>query len=273
MNIQFEKNKSREMLVLIVLTIFFLLINLFSFAKIVRIPFETIYQPISFFGAKLGAGIVENIQLVKDLGKIKNENTANKLRVQELESENAGYSLLLEKYNSLVIQNKLAGKKYTYTQAEVFKSNGQYLLNVGTKDGIKVGDVVVLGNSYIGKISFVDEDYSKLNIPSQMGNSISVIIVSNANANKSVDQLSKISTNLGNAVAVGNEYEIKIENLTSLSKAKEGDIVLTNDPLVSQYLILGKLTSLKNYKADTLVTGIVSQIVNIEDIKFVYVRK
>ena len=274
MNIQFEKNKSKEMLILIVLTAFFLLVNLFSFSKLVRVPLETVYQPISFWGAKWGSGILADIRLLKDITKIKDENDTNKLKVEELENENLGYTLLLEKYNSLLTQNKYASKKYTYITAEVFKSNGEYILNVGSKDGVKIGDIVVFGNSYIGKVSLVDENYLKLNIPSKIGNSISITIVTSIATNLTADQLAQNAlSNLGKAIAVGNEYEIKIENLPSISKAKEGDIVLINDSKVGQYLILGMLTGVKNDKADALVSATVTPVVNVENLKFVYVRK
>jgi cell shape-determining protein MreC len=274
MNIQFEKNKPKEMLVLVVLIVFFLLVNLFSFSKLVRIPLETVYQPISFWGAKWGSGILADIRLLKDITKIKDENDANKLKVEELENENLGYTLLLEKYNSLLAQNKYASKKYTYISAEIFKSNGEYILNVGNRDGVKIGDVVVFGNSYIGKVSLVDENYSRLNIPSEIGNSISVTIVTSVATNFTADQLTQNAlSSLGKAIAVGNEYEIKIENLPSISKAKEGDIVLINDSKVGQYLILGTLAGVQKDKADALLSAVVAPVVNIENLKFVYVRK
>jgi len=68
---------------------------------------------------------------------------------------------------------------------------------------------------------------------------------------------------------VGNH--ISIENISTTSSVKEGDIVITNDSKVGQYLVVGRLSNLSSNPAETSRSGTVTPFVEYSDLMTVFV--
>lgn len=258
-----KENKNN---VLVYLAVFAILIFVFDKISPLRLGLQPVYNfiaPISYSGMASAQSIKEIKTNYQSYFTTKDEVESLKKRIEQLEIKDSDYESLLDKYNSLLNSTKTSDRKYRYIQASVYfpPDGSSLILNVGSDNGVELGDVVVLGNSYVGLVTQVDKLSSKVMMADSSQSTLEVTI-----KKRNSDQSIK-------AIAVGRNFEINIENILSNSSVTNGNLVYVSDKRVGDNLLLGEITDLNKDSAATVVTAKVSPSVDVSKYNFVYVRK
>jgi cell shape-determining protein MreC len=192
------------------------------------------------------------------------------MKVYEQEVASAFYSTLKEENEALKKQIALGNVEQKYVLAKVLspRENNLMRINKGKNEGIAIGDVVVLGNMYIGLVVEVDEKGSLVRLPSNRGSSLEAIVIEgDIESARNMDCV----TILTKGVVEGAPDGIKIENMSMNAPLKNGDTVVINDTRVGEYLVLGNLVGLSENPAATSRTGYVSPIFDYDRLMTVFV--
>lgn len=229
-------------------------------------------DPLSYHASSMGVGVREYFDTFIRLGEFREEYNELSIRVYEQEIDGAFFSILKEENQSLRKQIALADLDSTYTIAKTLGvvENDLMRVNRGQRDGVAVGDVVVLGDMYVGIVTMPDERASLVRLPTNSASSLEAVVVSGDldEIRESADEL-RILTK---AVVKGSVDGIRIENMSMNVSLKNGDIVVVNDPRVGQYLILGYLVGLSENPAATSRSGYVSPILDYDKLITVFVK-
>lgn len=223
-------------------------------------------DPIYTTSSSVANDIKEFFGTLTRISEFREEFNNMKLQIAEYEIQNLEYEQLKKENTDLKEQLELGNKKDIYVEATVLDhiETDSMIINVGLNDGILDGDVVVLGDSFIGIVIDVGQYTSKVRLPISKSSFLESYITSTAE-NSSQRILSK-------AVVSGSSDGIKIENIGMNSGVQNGDTVIVNDSKVGENLILGKLVGLSEDPATTTRSGYVSPIVDYYDLVNVFVR-
>lgn len=266
------ENKSPKYIIgLVVFAIILALLNLIPLGAQIKDAVNTVYSPLSFWGAKWGGSFSYSIKLIPDISSLTQDNSDLRARIVELETKLADYNLLSEKYENLVNHTKLASKKFSYIEAEVVKVNNFLIANVGSDDGVKKDSIVVHGNSYVGVVSQVDKSSCKIELPISMASSIEVIIT---NPGKVVTSSSGGIYSKGriSGVLIGKGETFEVENILSGSKILLDDLIVSSEEGLG-YLVIGKVIEINLDQAASVFSLKAIPIVDYAELKYVYIRK
>ena len=232
----------------------------------IQIGASYIFSPIYETSANWGASFQEFFSTIGSVSEFRGEYNEMKLEIARYELENLEYQLLQDENEDLRTQLNLINREYSYIKGDVLDhiESDYIIINVGIKDGIGKGDVVVLGKTLIGIIIDVGRYTSKVRLPISKSNFLESYII---NSDSQKDQ--KI---LSRAVVSGSSEGIVIENIGMNSGVNNGDIVVVNDDKVGENLVLGTVVGLSEDPASTTRSGYVSPAVDYYDLTNVFVR-
>lgn len=254
----------------LLLVALFLLLDSFNLLPHLRHGISFLFTPVAVDATNTGGGIREFASSVTNVSKFRKEYNEMKVQMYEKDINNAYYQTLLEENNSLRKQINLSNVVEKQVLTKVVGSDGLNKLNIdaGSKDGVSQGDIVSLGNLYIGVVDKVDAYGSSVSLPSSKDSSFEVIISTVGVEQGKVVESAPI---LSKAVATGIGEHISLENIAMNSSVKDGDIVITNDSKVGRYLVVGKVVGLSNNPAATSKSAKVSPLVEYEHLMTVFV--
>lgn len=274
MEITNYNQKKNSIVFLFLFGFIFLLSDVLGQIQFVRNSIDYIFAPIVLSASKYSNRTKESLAFFSSYSQAESTIAALKNKISQLESQNIGYTTLYDKYNSLLTHQKTSSGKYSYIEAGIYSSDGNYgyILDKGSRDGVEVGNIVVVGNVYIGEIIKVDLKTALIRRPQDVGSSLPVVIVKDKQILKiQTGELNKeIDKNL-KAVAVGRNEQVLIENIPNNGFVKNGDIVLVSNPNFGGLLVLGKIDQLLTDSAASVLTSKVITALDIYSIKFVYV--
>jgi cell shape-determining protein MreC len=259
------------LLITFVLSILFLLLDTIGSLAFLRRGISFVADPIDYNANSLGTEVKEFLGIFVDLKNFKDEYNQMSIDIYEKDVENSFYTILREENDALKKQITLGDQKQEYVMAKVLgDEKSEFLrINKGEKDGIVAGDVVLLGNMYVGNVVVVDSKGSLVRTPFNRATSLEVVVVSGSiervRAKESVDILSK-------GVIKGSSGGIIIENMSMNSNLTNDDIVVVNDSRVGEYLVLGRLQDISENPAATSRSGYVEPIIDYEKLITVFVR-
>ncbi|MGI6484611.1 MAG: rod shape-determining protein MreC [Candidatus Dojkabacteria bacterium] len=254
-----------------VLIIFFLLLDSTGILLPLRKGVSFLFEPVSVDASQLGGNVKEYVGIITQVSKFKKEYNDMKIEMYEKDVNNAYYLSLLKEKESLEKQLNLTVKDKKYLSAKVMGNVDVTMLNinVGSKDGVKKGDVVSLGNMFVGLVEVVDEYGSLVVLPYSKSSSLEVFITPVGVENGVVLENVKV---LSKAVIMGMGDRINIENISVNVDVKEGDVVVTNDSKVGGYVVVGKLVNLSSNPAETSRSATVVPLVDYSDLMTVFVN-
>jgi len=191
-----------------------------------------------------------------------------KERILKMEIENADYSRLLEENEALKTQINLGNAENEYLMAEIVSGGDSESLkiNEGSENGVEIGDVVSVGNMFVGIVESADLKGSYVRLPSNVSSNVKVIVL-----DQKTEDL-KNAKILSRGVVSGTAEGIKVENILMNADIENGDVVVINDERVGEYLILGYLVNLSDNPATTSRYGYVSTLVDYDDLMTVFVK-
>ncbi len=268
------KKISTEYIVLlmgIILGIGFFLLDSLGAVNFIRTGFSFAMDPVAYQGNVTGGSVREYLETFVRLNEFREEFNELSLKVYEQEVESSFYAILKEENESLKKQISLAEFDQNYTMAKVFGGleNDFIRINKGERENIVVGDVVLLGNLYVGIVIRVDSEGSLVRLPTNKASNLEVVIVRGEIENLRMGEDIGILTK---GVVKGSADGIRVENMSMSASLQNGDVVVVNDPRVGQYLVLGYLVGLSENPAATSRSGYVSPILDYDRLITVFVR-
>jgi rod shape-determining protein MreC len=249
-----------------VLSILLLFLNSIGWLVWAKNTLSYVLDPIYTTSANFAFKIKEFSSTLVNISEFRDEYNQMKIEIAQLETNNLAYTELRNENEDLKKQLKFANAKDTYLQAKTLDSieHDYMIANVGLQDGVKKGDVVVLGEAFVGIVIEVGQYNCKIRLPISKSSFLEAYILSSKE-----DAEQKI---LSRAVVSGSSDGIKIENIGMNSGVENGDFVVVNDNKVGDNLILGTVVGLSEDPATTTRTGYVSPIIDYFDLINVFVR-
>lgn len=225
----------------------------------------TLNKPISYIGFPLmkggvavGHAIDDSVEAFFSIPYIRAENAVMQITSAKLEAENNKVRLLLEENSALKKEIALGERKDKLLETSVLASDigidDSIIIDVGSKDGVKKGDVVRIGNIYIGYVGAVSELTSKVILPNNEASTLEVLLIDNPALDKDIAQLQlEFSTNedVASGLAVGRNSAIAIDNISRNDPVQEGFAVIVNDPEIQDLLYIGTVTEVIDDPAAT----------------------
>ena len=224
-------------------------------------------QPMSYSANIGGSAVRSYLETFSQLGKFRREYDDLKTKVYDMESKYAEYMVLVNENESLRQQLLLDEESSKYTMATVLRDDavGTMLIDKGEKDGVQVGDIVTVGNTFIGLISQADVMGSLVRLPIDPESHFEVVVLKSG-PNTSTNILSK-------GVVSGSAEGILIENISMSSDVLNGDVVYINDAKVGGFLALGYIVGISNNPASTYKTAYVSPVLDYDTLMNVFVKQ
>jgi rod shape-determining protein MreC len=248
------------------LSILMLFLNSLGFLDTPKLAISYILGPIYTTSSDLAINLREFFSTVANISDFRQEYNQMKLDIAQYEVSNLSYQLLLDENTDLKTQLDLGNDSYKYTLSKVLnRIESDYLVvNKGSRDAVKKGDIAVLGDSFVGIVIEVGNVTSKIRLPISKSNFLEAYILS---SDEESDQRV-----LSRAVVSGSSDGIRIENIGMNSGVKNGDIVIVNDSKVNENLVLGTVVGLSEDPATTTRAGYVSPAVDYYDLTNLFLR-
>ena len=263
--------KLLQPLILIILGILLILISKVGFGSSLRVPFSYLFEPVSFTAQNFSSSVSYWSSALFDASAYIQEN--EKLREELLDIKSKEISIVdHEEYVSLKTNEALmvAGGEYVLSKVLSFSQKGDIYINTGIKEGVKVGDSVLLGSVFVGIVSSVDSNGALVRLPTNRSSSYEVVILpSTVNEQEGIKLDGYIKST---AVVTGVLEGIKIENIGINSEVLDGDTVVLRDERIGQLLIIGRVVGISNNPASTSKSGFVSPIFDYSNLLTVFVK-
>lgn len=226
------------------------------------------FEPASFQANKAGIQVKEYFQTFVNLGNFRKEFNDMKIASYEKESQYANYLILKNENEALRKQIALGNTEAKYVMASVLRDGNvdSLLLDQGSEVGIQQGDIVSLGNVFVGIVSEVDLKGSTVRLPSDENSHLEVVILKSGQENATKTNI------LSSGVIGGSSEGIKVENISMNSDVADGDVVYINDSKVGGFFALGYVVALSSNPASTYKTAFVSPILDYDNLMQVFVR-
>lgn len=252
--------------VTLTISVFFLFLNSAGWLNSLKLGISYILDPVYESSTNCALEVSGFFTTVVNISEFRDEYNEMKVRIAKYEVDNLAFKELSNENKDLKKQLELENPENRYVQSKILDHiEADYvILNVGAKDGVKKGDIVVLGDSFIGILVDINQSSSKARLPISKSNFLESYILS---SEKGLDQ--RI---LSRAVVSGSSNGIRIENIGMNSGVKNGDIVVVNDSKVGENLILGTVVGLSEDPATTTRAGYVSPAVDYYDLVNVFVK-
>jgi cell shape-determining protein MreC len=265
------KAKSLQPLLLLFLGIVLVFIGRFEVSDIIRRPLSYVFEPVSFTahstGSSLnnwGIALFDASSYIDDYERIRKE-------LLELKSKELT-TLDYQEYRALKLHSSLLNKEAEYISSQVinYTEKGEIFINKGLSDGIKEGNVVVLGNIFVGVVTKADLNGSIVRLPTNRSSSYEVVLL--PSSFEVEQELALDGFVLSTGVVSGSSNSINIDNIGINSKVSEGDLVVLRDERIGELLILGRLVGLSRNPASTSQSGYVSPVFDYNNLLNVFIR-
>ncbi len=274
-NTESFENSKKFFLLLIVFSVFLLLSNLFFVKKNIVEFTNFLINPIQTTASNSSESVKGFFRVFPEVKTLRNE--FNDLQEKYLKLQAESGALVLLKEENMTLKEQLGFEKNSegLLLAEVLfqdleLQNESLLINKGFKDGVSQGDIVAVGEMYIGLIVEVSDFTSKVRLPTSRASSLKVMIL---NDEEEISKESFSPSNYFSGIAVGYSSTLKIENVETTGEFKEGLPIFVNDPKVGIFLYLGDILSVDKDPTLSLRSGTIRLPIEYSNLKYVFVRK
>ena len=262
------ENNNIVVYISLLLAIVLLLFDGLSGMKGVRNALSFVFEPTSFQANVAGSKVKEYFQTFVNLGNFRKEFNDLKVKSYENETQYSNYLILKNENEALKKQIALGNKEAKYVIANTLRDGSvdTMAIDQGSESGLQQGDVVTLGNVFVGIISNVDLKGSTVRLPSDTNSHLEVVVLKPGREENTKANI------LSSGVVSGSAEGIKIENIGMNSEVADGDVVYINDSKVGGFFALGYIVALSSNPASTYKTAFVSPILDYDNLMQVFVR-
>lgn len=265
---------------LLLIGLVLLAFNYSEFGTAIKSVVGVYAEPVSYWSGTTGKSVNEFFYSITDFGQTEQKYNDLIVEYAKKEAELAQLTLIAEENEALKKQLQLSNPEKKYAEATVMSSGlfdkGDYLLiNKGVSNEINIGDVAVLGNIYLGRVSEIGQSTAKILTPYSTRSSLLVGIV---NVNLGGVSQEKVQNLIKDAkyyegVALGSISGIRVENIPVKADIPVGSYVFVNDEKVGQYLVLGKIKEVNGSASDASKTAIVEPVIDYNSLKYIFLVK
>ena len=249
----------------------FLLLDSSSILKPLRNGVSYIFSPVYADAKKAGGSLREYVGTVGKISEFRKEYNELKISTYEKDINNAHYQSLKEENDSLRKQIVLGNIEKKYLLAKVLSVDNISDMQVdkGSRENVKEGAVVSLGNMFVGIVQRVDSEGALVLLPYSKSSTFEVFVT---NIGVEEGKIVQAPTILSKAVVIGAGDYINIENISMNSNVKDGDIVIAMDKRIGEYLVVGRIANLITNPAATSMSGRVTSLVDYDDLMTIFIE-
>ncbi len=261
--------KQTRVFFLVIFSVSFLLLFI-NFVGIKRDFGAFLVNPVNEAAFTSAESVLDVFTVFDQMRSLREEYYDLKEEFLILKAQSDKVTLLVEENALLKKQIGLEEEQENLVLAEVLYEKTDWrmenlLLNKGSEDGIERGDLVVLGDTFIGIIVETTSQTSKVRLPTSRASSLKVMILEQDADDEIADFL--------NGIALGYSNMVRVENVGLIRDLEIGDPIIINDPKVGEYLYLGEVYSVGEDPTLTLQVADVKLPVDYQSLKYVFVRK
>jgi rod shape-determining protein MreC len=266
--------KNKLTVTIIILSVSFLILIGFSVKReslsMVENGVGSTLNSVQWLFRKSGYTIKDSLGLVFNFTNVKKENEELKKRNDELEQKAIEHDTLMKE--NVILRESLDFKnqhsEYNYIGSNIIgKSGGNYLdgfiIDKGTKDGIKKGMVVVTSKGLVGQVSSTAINWSEVQ-------SISNENIAVSGMAESTSETSGIIRGYKDA---DNRLLAKLYYLPQDSTVKQGDVILTSGygNLYPKNIRIGQVIGIEEDKGKIMKNAIIEPYVDFNTLEQVLV--
>lgn len=271
----FFYNSKKFFLLLAFSSLFLLFSNFFGSQKVLEEPIRFLTNPMQLAASVSSQSIRNFLGVFGEVRTLRGEYYDLQEEYLRLKAESSLLPLLKEENLTLKEQLNVQFGEEDLILAEVLFQDWalrseSLVINKGGEDGLKEGDIVLLGNLYIGFLSEVYENTSKVRLPTSRASSLKVMII---DSSEDFDTNAFEPQSFLSGVAIGRSNVLSVENIETRGNLEEGDIILTNDAKIGTYLYIGDVLTVDEDPTATSRTCTVQLPIDYSNLKRVFVRK
>ncbi len=269
--VEFKKD-SFIILISIVFGLIFFFVDSFGVLNFFRNGVSYVMEPVSLLGESVGSSGSTYLKTFFKLGQFTKEYNDMKILLTEKDIQISSYIELESENEALRKQMELKNYKEKYVLASVLSSSDSEHIRIdqGSKSGVNIGDIVSIGNLFIGIVDYVDLNSSLVKLPSS-GNSYLQVVILKTQEGKDFGTYIKNRV-ISKGVLNGTNKGIMVENISMESSVEDGDIIFVNDSKVNDFLVVGYVVGITSNPASISRSCFVSTIVDYDQLTKVFVR-
>lgn len=239
----------------------------------IRSIYGYVLDPQIYWIYNLKNSVVNFENQLSEFDNLTEENFALKVENAELKSKILFVQDIFDQNVVLKEQANISSSSKKLILTKVLDNSDLKLLKCssGSEEGVNKGDLVVLGDLYIGEIKTVYKSYSNISTPLNGGGYIKVKILPRTLENISLKDTDANIENSWDAVIIGKLDGISIENISPEADVKEGFVVITNDENISGEYIIGTIAKLNNAPGMSMQKGELEPIINYKELKYIFI--
>ena len=271
----FFDNSKKFFLLLASCTLILLFLNFFAIQKTVADSIDFLVEPVSSAAFVSSKSLKEFLGVFGEVNTLRGEYYDLKEEYLKLKAESSFLPVLKEENLTLKEQLNIEFVEKDLILAEVLFQDWalrseSLIINMGREDGLNEGDVVLVGNMYVGLLIEVYENTSKVRLPTSRASSLKVMII---NQDENLNLSSFEPQSFLSGVAVGRSNVLSVENIEIRGNIEKGDTILINDAKVGTYLYLGDVLTVEEDPTATSRTCTVQLPIDYSNLKRVFIKK
>lgn len=253
----------RLFLILIIFSLFLIVFDLLGWLNIPKSLIQEITLPIQYGFYKTGTQVSQQFKFIFMARYASQENLALRTQLGEMITENALLRKKLAETESLVDQqNSLNPKTYNLLPARPI-GLGRYLaLDKGSDDGVRLNQVVVFKDNYLGSIKNITPKISQVQLMLDPDSKIAVFAQGGSGNAKGV-----LQGQFG--------QQTLMDKILHAENIAEGDLVYSEgtEGLLPRGLVMGRVTLVMERQNEVFKQAIVKPVFDISDLELAFIIK
>lgn len=246
---------------LLLISILIFVLDSFAILNLPKSLFQQITIPIQYGLYRSSLSVSRQFEFVLRARQSAQENKALNEQLAQVLSENANLRKKLDEAKSFLSQHEaISEETFKLTPARPIGFSRFLLIDKGSEDGLKVNQIVIFKDSYIGKISEVEPRRSKIILGSDPDSRVSAFSQSDAGRAKGI-----LTGQFGS--------EMLLDKILHEEPIKQGDLVYSEGQEVEipRGLILGQVSEVIEKDNEIFKQAKVKPVFDIGDLELVFV--
>jgi rod shape-determining protein MreC len=257
--------KYRPHFFLVILILFFAILNPFGFMNPVKEKTQIIFSPAYLTFGRIGNGITAFLKTFSSIKKLNDENVSLKQKNLELQSKNTQYKEV-EHENDLLRKEIgfMKNSKLSLFPAKIIARNPSGAIDTiyvdkGKKDGVKEGQAVITQGFLVGRVKQVNNSTSEILLITSSSSKIPVVL----------------QDSRGTGLLQGGLKGLRIEDIPLDFSIKEGESILTNDmgQIIPKGIPVGQIKKVISGESEIARSAYVDSPVAFQRLEMVFISR
>lgn len=253
--------QSKLSIILTVVSLLILLLDNLGLFKLPKALMQNVTLPIQYGLYKSGHTLLSQFSFVFEARFAYQQNIALKKQLADLLSENSNLRRRLsESQGAIDQQNSLSPRTFNLLPARPVGFGRYLILERGSLDGLREGEVVVFKDNYIGKIKNVTPKSSQVMLLQDPDSKVAVFSQGKGTKAKGI-----LSGQFGS--------ELLMDKILHSENISEGDVVYSegSEGLLPRGLVIGRVSKVESRENELFQQARVKPALDIPDLDIVFV--